>query len=274
MRGGTLNFSWKEIALEDGRTEWRIYVDEGAGTRSVAKGMTLAGALEEALVTFDIRVLDKVGFPPGKIAHFSKDANLVRNVAVLRTGLHSLYVEIKNLESRLPGGAHSAHDFDVNGIYAQLAVKFDWFSVSMLNLMEGVSLLDTLANVGNYEELASTLDGMNAIQDRAKEYTKSIPEAEALRLWRDKVAAHRSGIRPPPKWRPEDSMTTKLISLGGMQVVAENGRYVAPGMIPGVDSLGLEEWSLTETWETLAGKRYQWLDDGSLFNDVSSWRLI
>ena len=81
----------------------------------MAKGMTLAEALEGAFTTFDFRVLDKMDFPPGKIAHFAKDANLVRNVAVLRTGLHSLYAEIKNLESGLPRGPHSVHDFDVNG---------------------------------------------------------------------------------------------------------------------------------------------------------------
>ncbi len=278
MDQGALDFSYEKAMLEDGTTGWRVCVDEGSGPCLAATGATLADALERAYASYGIRVLDKTGFPPGKISRFPKDANLVRNVAVLRTGLYSLYCEVKDLEWKLPRRAHSAQEFDVNGIYAQLAVKFDWFSVSMLNLMEGVSLLNTLATIGDYHKLASTPRGMKVIQRQAREYTKSIPEAKPLRLWRNKVAAHRSGIAPPPKRGSGDSMTTKLISLAGIQVGAKNGRYVAPGMIPSesgqaVDTLGVVEWSLTETWENLARARYQWLDDGSFFDEVSSWNI-
>ena len=188
---------------------------------------------------------------------------------------------MKDREAELPEGTHDRQSFDVNGEYAMLAVKFDWFSISMLNLMEGVSLLDTLAQneaEGDYVELASKSGGMNIIRSSARTYTDSIPEAGPLRLWRDKVAAHRSGILPPPPKRPGDSMATRLISLMGAQVMARNGRYVAPALKPGVvepdpSASELQQLSLTETWESLASQRYQWLDDGSFFEDISSMRL-
>ncbi|MCY4004865.1 MAG: hypothetical protein OXF33_14310 [Rhodospirillales bacterium] len=91
------------------------------------------------------------------------------------------------------------------------------------------------------------------------------------------MAAHRSGILPPPGGA-DDPMATRLISLMGAQVMARNGRYVAPAVKPGVpepdpSASELQEWSLTETWESLARQRYQWLNDGSFFEDVSALRL-
>lgn len=69
-------------------------------------------------------------------------------------------------------------------------------------------------------------------------------------------------------------MTTRLISLVGAQVMARNGRYVAPAVMPAVvepepAASELEQWSLTKTWESLADGRYEWLNDGSFFEDVS-----
>ncbi len=264
--------------MKDGSTEWQVDVDKGEGRQFVAKGTTQAEALKSALTYLGMRILDKADFPPGKIANFSKDANLVRNVAVLRTALNSLYKEVRKFEEKLPKEAHSIQDFNVNEISALLAVKFDWFSVSMLNLMEGVSLLDTLAHNVDYAQLASNLEGMKLIESCAKKYTESIPEAKALRLWRDKVAAHRSGIRPPPPRKASDSLTSKYISLMGTHVMAKNGRYFAPGGIPHGDwqapvNPELKEWSLTETWESLASKRYRWLNDGNFFDEINSWSV-
>ena len=190
--------TWKETVLKDGRSDWIIYEDSGTGPKQIARGGNLSDALEKAMEELGFTIMDRVDWPPGKIADFASCGNLARNVAVLRTGLHSLYEEVKCLEAELTPGAHNSQNFDVNGELAMLAVKFDWFSVSMLNLMEGVSLLDTLAHEGgDYVELASRDEGMHLIQSKAREYTKSIPEAGPLRQWRDKVAAHRAGIRPP-----------------------------------------------------------------------------
>lgn len=180
-------------------------------------------------------------------------------------------------EGRLPEGAHSGQDFDINGVYPLLAVKLEWFSVSMLILMESVSLLDTLAQAGNNVELARREHGMNLIGERARGCTESIPEARALRLWRDKVAAYRSGNVTPPRGA-DDSLTTRLVSLPGEQVMTKNGRYVAPAVIPieGGESPSvhdLEEWSLTETWERLERNRYRWLDNGSFLDPVRSHQL-
>lgn len=264
-----------EVATGDEGTAWVVHADSGAGSTEVARAATRGEALEIAVGKLGFTIMDRADWPPGKIAHFATCGNLVRNVAVLRTGLSSLYEEVKHLEAKLPTWPHSDQGFDVKGPYAMLAVKFDWFSVSMLNLMEGVSLLDTLAHEeeGDYITLASRREGMEDIRSRARAYTESIPEALPLRRWRDKIAAHRSGILPPPRGRPDDSMATRLISLMGAQVMAENGRYVAPGVKPagvGADPTELPEWSLTETWENLASRRYCWLNDGTFFNDVGS----
>ena len=270
----TIPLSWREIPLGRGRSSWVVPADTGEGPKQIAKGTTLPEALEKAVAKLGYTILDRADWPPGKIAHFRTSGNLARNVAVLRTGLHSLYKEVKALETELPQGIHSAQDFDVNGNYAMLAIMFDWFSISTLNLMEGVSLLDTLAREGaDYVDLSSRDGGMESIRNRAKKYTKSIPEAGPLRQWRNKVAAHRSGILPPPRGRG-DSMATKLISLMGAQVMAKNGRYVAPAGTPGGAALGsasseLQEWSLTATWESLANRRFEWLNDRNFFKDLN-----
>ena len=234
--------------------------------------------MEKAVESLGFTIMDHAGGPPGQIAHFPSCGNLVRNVAVLRAGLCSLYEEVKRLEADLPQGIHHSQDFDVNGKYAMLAVKFDWFSVSMLNLMEGISLLDTVTHEGrNYVELVGRNGGMKLIRLRARTYTESIPEARPLRQWRNKVAAHRSGIVQPPRGKG-DSMVTRLISLMGAQVMAKNGRFVAPAAKPGgvgpdPSSSELPEWSLTETWESLARGRYEWLNDGDFFEGVSLVQL-
>ena len=177
--------TWKQTKSGEGRTEWIVYADTAAGREQIAQAGTKAEALEQAMEKLGFTIMDRADWPPGKIAHFPSCANRVRNVAVLRTGLQSLYDEVKDREADLPGGTHDGQSFDVNGEYAMLAVKFDWFSVSMLNLMEGVSLLDTLAQdeaEGDYVKLASRNDGMKLIRSNAMAYTNSIPEAGPLRL--------------------------------------------------------------------------------------------
>lgn len=64
-------------------------------------------------------------YPRGEIADSSKVTSLTRNVAVFRTGLHSLHSGVNDLESKFPEEAHSVEHFDVNGIYGQVAVKLD-----------------------------------------------------------------------------------------------------------------------------------------------------
>ena len=269
---------WRKATAADGNSEWIVYKEEGARRIPISRATILSEALESAVRKLGCRVLDKSDWPPGKVANFESCSDFVRNVAVLRTALCSLYEEVKALESKLPTGAHSNQDFDVNGTYALLAVKFDWFSVSMLNLMEGISLLDTLAREGSYSELTSSPQGAKRIQKLAREYTKSVPEARALRLWRDKVAAHRSGIHPPPARIEPDSAPTRRVSMMGAQVGAKNRRYVAPSFTPvdsgtGSANHGLLEWSLTETWESLEKERYEWLNNGSFFREVNGISL-
>ncbi len=271
-------FQWEEVRLENGDSEWIVYEEEGTQWTPVARDKDLNVAIETALEKSGYKVLDKAPWPPGKIADFKFCKNFVRNVAVLRTGLHSLYKEVKALESELSTKVHVKQELDVNGIFALLAVKFDWFSISMLNLMEGISLLHTLVVEGSYNDLTSSKEGMKLIQSLARDYTKSIPEAEALRLWRDKVAAHRSGIHPPPRGKPSDPITTKYISMMGAQVKVKNRRYVAPSFTFVNTAArpiehGLVEWSLTETWESLARERYVWLNDGNFFKEVNGINL-
>lgn len=219
--------------------------------------------------------LDSIRFPAIEISDLTANpeiANPARNVAVLRTSLSFLYEEVKNRENDLPPGPHSIQDFDVNADMALLAGFFDWFSVGMLNLMEGVSLLAALTDEHEaYTTLCARPSWMKRIRKQAREYTASIPAAKPLRLWRNKVAAHRSGIMPPSHGR-KDSVTTKLVSLTGATVMAQNGLYVAPAMTPVGDwdssNDQLPAWSLTETWESLREDRYRWLEDDDSFEAV------
>lgn len=231
-----MKFVYGQADLGNGYQEHIVFVEKEQGLRCVAKGKTKSEALQVALLKFEIKILDKCDFPPGKIASLAgnnPNRNLIRNIAVLRTQLHSLYEEVKRLETSFPPGPHSAQDFGVSGTLALLAGKFDWFSVGMLNLMEGISLIDTLMyETDPYSVLAECSEWMQSLRKRAREYTASIPEATALRVWRDKVAAHRSGIVPPPGGKSTDSVTAKLISLSGATVMAKNGRYVAPAAMP------------------------------------------
>lgn len=206
--------------------------------------------------------LDSISWPSADISDLVGDpriANPARNVAVLRTSLRFLYRETKSREDRLPQGPHSIQDFGASADMALVAGFFDWFSIGMLNLMEGVSLVATLAGDQEaYATLCARPSWMEQVRKEVRRYTGSIREGKPLWMWRNKVAAHRSGLMPPR--RGHDSVTTKLVSLIGAAVMAHNGRYVAPAAIPigSWDSSGdqLPEWSLTETWESLRENRY------------------
>ena len=223
----------------------------------------------------DIIVMDEVD---KRVACFARHHNFVRNVAMLRTGLCALYKEVKRCETKLRG-VYGGTSFSVSGDDAMVTVMFDWFSVSMLNLMDGVSLLDTLAcEKMDYVTIASTDEGMKRIKERARQYSTSICEAGPLSQWRNKVAAHRSGIHPPPQGA--DPMETKVVSMIGVGVAVKSERYVAghtrlsgAGVDSSPDSSALTEWSLTDIWEALLGRRYPWLNDPNFFDSVDNLQL-
>lgn len=265
---------------EKGWTMWRAY-QEGNGDepeRYLAESKTKSKALKLGIEMVGMKVLDMVGWPPGKVANLNVAHNEARNIAVLRTGLHELYREVKALEEELEYEVESRHEFNVNGQYAMLAMKFDWFSVSLVNLVEGISVLNTLAHEdpGDYVTVASTAEGWKKITQNAQSYLRSVREVHEVLDWRNKVAAHRSGTRAPPSDTP-DSMETRLISLMGAQVSVKNGRYVAPCVIPVTETAQsakvLREWSLTQIWEKLAGGRYPWLNDSNAFAELNAIQL-
>lgn len=271
-----IELTWAKEKNEMGWTMWVVRQKGGNGPERIAEAKTKSKALRIAMERLGFSILDEKGWPPGKIAYFETAHNVVRNVAVLRTGLHALYKEVKKLEQDLKNQAELKQGLDVNGPYAMMAMKFDWFSVSMLNLVEGVSVLNTLAHeeTGDYVTVASQEEGMEKIICQARAYVKSVEEIEALRQWRNKIAAHRSGVSRPPEGQL-DSMGTRLISLMGAQVIVKNGRYVAPGAMPaGVDpgstAPELKEWSLTKTWEDIRAERYKWLENERFFESVNS----
>lgn len=179
--------------------------------------------------------LDSICFPCADISDLTKDprvANPARNVAVLRTSLRFLYKEVKARENDLPRGPHSIQDFNVNADMALVAGFFDWFSVGMTISWRACRCWPSShVNKRPTPTLCAEASWMKRIRKKVRQYTKSIPEEEPLRRWRNKVAAHRSGIMPPPG-RRQDSVTTKLVSLVGATVMAQNGRYVAPAVTP------------------------------------------
>lgn len=86
---------WDEVASSDEGTAWVVHADSGAGQTQIALGATRDEALEKAIGKLGFTIMNRADWPSGKIAHFATCANLVRNVAVLRTGLRSLYEEVK-----------------------------------------------------------------------------------------------------------------------------------------------------------------------------------
>ena len=102
----TTTLTWKETALREGRPRWIVYADTGTGPEEVARGGNVAEVLETAMERLGFTIFDRADWPPCKIAHFPSCGNLVRNIAVLCTGLQSLYEEAKGLEAGLPQGIH------------------------------------------------------------------------------------------------------------------------------------------------------------------------
>ncbi len=270
---------WQNGRGPNGSRVWEVERADINGQIVPFPGDSLLAALMSALESVGYRVMDHANFPPGKIADFKSDKDFARDVAGLRTGLSSIYEKVKDFETKLRDKPYSKADLAVNGDYAMLAAMFDWFSVSMLNLMEGVSFLDQLATKGSYSSLVSNKKGRESVSTTARKYADSIYFAEPLRRWRNKVAAHRSGIHPRGN---SESIETMLMSLMGSQVTAENRRFVA-GALKRFDfgyqqptakaktakAEKLIKWSLTTTWESLASNRYRWLNDGTFFEELN-----
>ena len=109
-------------------------------------------------------------------------ANPARNVALLCTSLPFLDGEAKIRANSPRPGPHSLQDLDVNAEMASAAGFFDWFSVGMLHLILGVSMVATLAGQPEVRvTLCARPSRMKPVRKQLRRHAPPVPEASPLR---------------------------------------------------------------------------------------------
>ena len=198
----------------------------------------------------------------------SRIANGARAVQVLSGGLMGLYVMVKKQEEALPAAARGAFvsgDFALTPASCVRACTFDWYAISVVNLVSLVSLYATLErHRWSYFDVVNSEANQTVVKSERTAYMKKIPELDRVITWRNKAGAHRAGTHPIGG----DTGTTMYVSLLGI-VAVEAGRYTVGSLAmewfdgkTGQEIAGdlkLPKWSLTENFEHLRDRHFTFL---------------
>lgn len=136
-----------------------------------------------------------------------------------------------------------------------LPCYFHWFGTSVYNYARLTGFLAGIAS-GAYDRHATeNVRYLKTIKAYCDNYVNSIPELDAIRIWRHKVFAHFAITDP------RDDDNPALLDASVMSPVSySNGRFRVGGMMHmarGVEHV-FPDWSVTEAFEAL-GQRY-WPD--------------
>jgi hypothetical protein len=186
-------------------------------------------------------------------------ANEIGTRRMLLSGIKQLHATIKRREiqfERATGGKLIVQQFgaasdEEKEFLDTVACFFHWFGVSICNYVRLTGFLRGMS-LGHFtrKDLRDPAN-FKTIKESAKAYVESIPEIEAVRVWRNKVFAHFA-ITDPIK---EDNISTLEMSV--IHPVTFEGKYFVGGMTmfrknsEGSFTSELPRWSLTEVFEAL-----------------------
>jgi hypothetical protein len=189
--------------------------------------------------------------------------NELRTLSYLSVGLHQLYANVTLVEKPLRESDDRNHVRQFaygnapglpQGTAQLLPCYFHWYGVSLMNYARLVGFLSGLSSGAfTHQHLADEKE-FQTVTDHCDTYVRSIPELSAVKVWRDKVAAHLAITKP----RKGDD-NPALLDLSVMHPVSYyNGRYRAGAIrVIRTDAAGkahigkLPTWSLTEIHEAL-----------------------
>lgn len=184
----------------------------------------------------------------------------------LSTGLHQLYASVVVIETPLrerdeKDGRRTMTFGNIlglpKGVVQLLPCFFHWYGTSLINYARLVGFLSGLSSeIFTRKDLedAKNFEKVTRICDA---YVDSVPELAAVKIWRDKVAAHFAITTPKKKKHTPDNPA--FLDFSVMYPVSfDNGRFrVGILRLTRTDSAGtphigeLPRWSLTEVHEAL-----------------------
>ena len=185
----------------------------------------------------------------------------------LSVGLHYLYSNVMFVEKPIrerdeKDGVRSmsfGNDPSLpKGAVDLLPCFFHWYGVSLMNYARLVGFLSGLSSGTLTRKHLDDKSRFDAVREYCDSYVDSIPELSAVKVWRDKVAAHFAITAPRKK---QDNPTSLDFSVM-YPVGYDNGRFRVGIMhLVRTDSAGnahigeLPVWLLTEVHEALQ-RRY------------------
>lgn len=172
----------------------------------------------------------------------------------LKIGLLSLATTVRQEEVKnFTSSVGFAVNFD--GRDNIIACYFHWFAISLVNYVRLVGFIDVMQKNRWTVESLQDKTVKNCVKTHCRDYIRSITEVQNVLIWRNKVAAHFAAIDP---WE-QDNISTLQDSIQH-PITYSRPYYYAHLHVFGLGASESEipEWSLTETFESLAS-RY-WID--------------
>jgi len=137
------------------------------------------------------------------------------------------------------------------GVPPVLGSIFNWFSVTIVNYLRLIALVDLMAKSNWQSSELANPNNQEKISKYCTAYVSNvIPE---IQRWRNKVAAHFAAT--DPRFTTKDSDTLATLELSIMNPISFKHSYFFVGTFQwntqGTSS-DLPEWSLTKTYEQLS----------------------
>ena len=136
-----------------------------------------------------------------------------------------------------------------------IACYFHWFANSLVNYVQLVGFIDVMSRNRWTIERLEDREIKRLVREHRKRYIEGIEELEKVRKWRNKVAAHFAATDP----FNDDTVGTLQDSIQNPITYSKPYYYANLHVFGlGESESVIPEWSLTETFESLA-PRY-WSD--------------
>jgi hypothetical protein len=182
--------------------------------------------------------------------------NELVTLTALTTGLSYLATKVAQLEVPFKSSGKTAFAFGFGFLPDQdeelLTCYFHWYGTTLLNYGRLVGFMSGVEAAAYPRDATRDPANYPTIRRYCDKYVASVPELEAITVWRNKVFAHFALTSP----RQND--TPALLDLSVLSPITfMDGRLRVGGTISAIagEEAQLPAWSVTETHEALR-KRY------------------
>jgi hypothetical protein len=188
----------------------------------------------------------------------------VHTLRTLKAGLHKIYCDVRLLEQKVLDHHRKTSSytfvtqvgFQITGLTDQethiFPNYFPWYGVSVCNYARLCGLIGAeLQGTIGEGDIGNPLKA-NHINSVCSKYVSSIPELEAVKIWRNKVYAHFAATSP----KADDD--AQLLNLSTVSLLGFNKDRLAVGILAfGTQDgeVNLPYWSVTENFEAI-GERF------------------